>query len=828
MKLRAIILILSLLTFLSAWTGGYLYYTSLKDAAVKEAERQAVTRVKLLTRTLSALLSENIKPVGTLAGMPEIKQFLRKPTPNAIRIVNDILDHFTATLGADVCYVMDIKGTTVASSNRDAPDSFMGKNFGFRPYFKYAIRGESTTYLALGTTSGKRGAYFSHPIYIHGLENPKGIVVLKASIDLIEKELSTHKDETVLVADPKGVIFISSRQELRFKSLWPMLPQEISELEASLQFGHGPWTWAGFEFGNRYAKDTSGNEYLMGQAALANYAGWRVVYLRNINTIAKGVSQILIRKTGPVVLSLCLFIGLAVFFLYRRASQEIYQRKSAQKALRQSEERYRSIYHNAPAMLHSINDKGRLISVSDHWLKALGYEREEVIGKKLARFLSPDSGRYLEETVLPEFFRSGFVNDIPYQFMKKDGTAIDALVSAIGERDEAGGVIRSLAVSIDVTERLKAEEALKIAKEKLSLYSKDLERQVAKRTKEVADILRYTPAIVYLRDREGRYRLINSRYEELFNIKNVDIQGKTAYHIFPEETADQFRRNDMEVLEYGQPTQAEEQIPQKDGLHTYLAIKFPVYDETGAINGVCGISMDITAVKKAQEQLRRFSTSIMESQENERTAIARELHDELGQSLTALRMDLVWMRERLKNTDAKGSQRAHNMCRLIDKTIDEVRSLSIRLRPGLLDTLGLVDALEWIANDFEKRTGTACIVEHHQVPRLNETLATAAYRIGQEALTNVARHARATHVELTIETRNGSLFLAVADNGSGFDTTILSETKALGVAGMRERAGLVGGELEVQSRPGKGTTVCFICSLTSPQGGSVDKDPAGG
>ena len=809
MKLRTILILLSLLTLVSASTGGYLYYTALRDAAFQEAERQATTRLKLLTRTLSALLSENIKPAKTLAGILEAKQFLLKPDENSYRRVNTILDHFTSTLEADVCYLMNAEGTTVASSNRDAPDSFVGQNFSFRPYFQQAVNGKPTTYLALGATSGKRGAYFSHPVYAPGHKTPVGIVVIKVSIDLIEKELFTQSDEILMVADPKGVIFISNRQALRFKSLWQMLPEEVSEIEASLQFGRGPWNWAGFQFTVSHTTDPAGNKYLMGQSALENYPGWRVVHLRNLNVISKSVSQTLLRIIGPAVLSLCLLIGLAVFFLYQRASHEIDQRKSAEKALRQSEERYRSIYHNAPAMLHSINPQGQLISVSDHWLKALGFTREEVIGKKLACFLTRDSGRYLEDTVIPKFFQTGFVNDIPYQFVKKDGNTIDALVSAIGERDEEGNVIRSLAVSIDVTERLKAEEALKITKEKLSLYSKDLERQVAKRTKEVADILKYTPAVVYLKDKEGRYRLINSRYEELFGIKNEDIQGKTSYDIFPEETADQFRRNDMEVLDFGQPIQAEEQVPQKDGIHAYLSIKFPVYDETGAINGVCGISMDITAVKKAQEQLRRFSVSIIESQEKERTAIARELHDELGQLLTVLRMDLVWMRERLQVTDAKGAERALAMCRLIDETIDDVRSLSVRLRPGVLDTLGLVDALEWIANDFEKRTGTACIFEHHQVPRLNDTLATAAYRIGQEALTNVTRHAQASHVELRIKTQNGNLLLSVTDNGRGFDTGILSETKTLGVAGMRERAGLVGGQLEVQSSPGTGTAVYF-------------------
>ena len=136
---------------------------------------------------------------------------------------------------------------------------------------------------------------------------------------------------------------------------------------------------------------------------------------------------------------------------------------------------------------------------------------------------------------------------------------------------------------------------------------------------------------------EGRYTLVNSRYEELFEIRNEEIQGKTDHDIFPREIADRFRENDMRVLADGHPCQVEERVPQRDGMHVYLSVKFPLYDEEGAVNRVCGISTDITALKAAQVQLRRLSDGIMASQEKERAAVARELHDELGQVLTALR-----------------------------------------------------------------------------------------------------------------------------------------------------------------------------------------------
>jgi len=214
-------------------------------------------------------------------------------------------------------------------------------------------------------------------------------------------------------------------------------------------------------------------------------------------------------------------------------------------------------------------------------------------------------------------------------------------------------------------------------------------------------------------------------------------------------------------------------------------------------------------VKKAQDQLRRLSGRIMTSQEKERSAIARELHDELGQVLTALRMDTVWMQERLKEAEPKIAERALTMCDLIDKTIKDVRSIAIRLRPGVLDDLGLVDALEWLTSDFENRSGITCVFEHKDVPELNETISTAAYRICQEAMTNVARYARAGRVSVVLKAGKNILSLSVRDDGKGFDMEELSESEGIGIAGMRERAVLAGGNLEVMSEKGKGCHVRF-------------------
>ena len=705
MKLRLILLVLSLLAFLSASTGGYLYYSSLKTSAFQEAERQAVTRAEMIKKNLSSFLSENIKPVKTLAGMQELQAPLINFDDESLAKANAMLDHFKTTLNEDVCYLMDPFGNTIASSNRNDPDSFVGENFSFRPYFQQAIHGTPSTYLALGIASGKRGAYYSHPVYEKGRSATIGIAVIKASIELVEKELTPTSDEIILVTDPQGVVFISNRRNWLYHGLWELSPEEKRGISSTQQFGKGPWNWTGLRIkGKKHAVDQAGNKYLMHKLGLNNYPGWNVIHLYNLKAISKIVSDPLIKITGPIVLVLCVLLGMAVFLLYRKASDELFKRKKFENALRRSEERYRSIYHNTPAMLHSIDTNGQLVSVSDNWLEVLGYDREEVIGQKLTRFFTSASRRLAEGTVFPQFFKTGICKDIPYQFVKKNGDTIDILLSAIGDRDDKGNVIRSLAVSIDVTERNRAEKALKLVKEELDRYSKDLENQVEERTKEITNIL---------------------------------------------------------------------------------------------------------------NQLRRLSGNIMANQEKERSAIARELHDELGQILTALRMDSVWLQDRLEQTDPEASQRALTMCSLIDKTIEDVRSMAIRLRPGVLDDLGLVDALEWYTSDFEKRTGITCLFKHHNVPDINDTVATAAYRITQEALTNVARHANASRVEVTLLGKDSSLTLATADDGKGFNTLDLTETEALGLAGMRERAGLVGGELEVQSQPEKGTRVKFKVPIDS-------------
>jgi PAS domain S-box-containing protein len=498
--------------------------------------------------------------------------------------------------------------------------------------------------------------------------------------------------------------------------------------------------------------------------------------------------------------------------------------RQAELDLKRTKEYLENVIDNSVDAIGIVDKHGKFILWNRRAAEIYGYKFDELAN--MAAFDLYANPEQLDQ-MLARLRKDGVVREYEILMKKRDSNIVPMDISISLLKDDDGDTIGSVCVARDLSERKKAEMALKLAKEQLSRYSKDLERQVKERTKEITSILKNTPAVVSIKNKDGCYRLVNPRYEELFGISEREIRGKSDHDIFPKEIADQFRATDLQVFQEKRPCQVEERIFQADGAHIYLSVKFPLFDGQGFANGICSISTDITELKSAQDQLRRLSANIMAGQEKERAAISRELHDELGQVLTALRMDAVWLRERLNRKDAKAAERVSTMCDLIDTTIDEVRGMALRLRPKVLDDLGLIDALEWHATDFEKRTGTTCIFRHDGVTQISDMVATAAYRIAQEALTNVARHSRATRADVTLRVEEDMLSLTVVDNGCGFGAHEIAGVECLGMSCMRERAGLVGGNLEVRSQPGEGTCVYFKIPIDSNIGATHDQGPVG-
>jgi PAS domain S-box-containing protein len=213
-------------------------------------------------------------------------------------------------------------------------------------------------------------------------------------------------------------------------------------------------------------------------------------------------------------------------------------------------------------------------------------------------------------------------------------------------------------------------------------------------------------------------------------------------------------------------------------------------------------------VLASRERLRNLAARLHAVREEERTMIAREIHDELGQAMTGVKMDLSWIIDRLPPaSSAELGERAQATLELLDNTMNSIRQISTRLRPAMLDDLGLSAAIEWQTQEFETRTGIECALRL-SVARdaIDQDRATAVFRIFQEALTNVARHAEAQHVEIALRLEGSQLLLDVRDDGKGVLQEQLSSPRSLGVVGMRERAGALGGRVTV--KPGEPTGTC--------------------
>lgn len=266
--------------------------------------------------------------------------------------------------------------------------------------------------------------------------------------------------------------------------------------------------------------------------------------------------------------------------------RDITTQKQAEITLRESQERYQALSTKTPVMLHSIDIDGRLIHVSDYWLEKLGYERHEVIGRKLAEFLSAEIQRCAQGVVLPEYFRTDICSDVPYQIITKGGQVIDVLLSATTERDSSGKFVRSLAVMVDVTERNRAVAALEVSEARFQTFMDN------------------SPALAFMKDADsGQFLYINKPFETFFHIQAADLLGKTDVDWLPPEVAKQTRRNDLLAMQLEQPLQLVETVPDRDGNpQDWLVFKFPC-QISNTQNILGGVAINITEQKRLECQL---------------------------------------------------------------------------------------------------------------------------------------------------------------------------------------------------------------------------------
>lgn len=443
----------------------------------------------------------------------------------------------------------------------------------------------------------------------------------------------------------------------------------------------------------------------------------------------------------------------------------------------------------------------RITRVNDAMLAHYGTTREGLIGRTPEEFYAHDIPQGRE--VWRRFFDTGRLSTETEE-RRVDGTPVRIEGEYICLYTSDGSIAGHFGVQRDVTERYRAEQALR---ESEALFSAAFRLSPFRLTLNRLD--------------DGRFIEVNDTFLNDLRRTRDEVIGKTSVELglwadpgMREQYIQRLRREGtITELEFGGYL--------RDGRREITQISSTIID-VGGVPCVLTHAHDVTDRRLAEQeleyshqQLRALASRLQRTREEERRTIAREIHDELGQALTGIKLQMAWVQAHLKRPDHGVRDRLMTAMQRIDGTIDSVRRIATQLRPALLDDLGLVAALEWVAQDFGRTVGIHTTIQlPSDDPPVDADRATAVFRIVQESLTNVARHAAATQVHVSLREEGAMLHVVVRDNGRGMAPGQLTHSGSLGLLGLRERAMSVGGVVEIRDAEGGGTEVQLTLPVT--------------
>jgi PAS domain S-box-containing protein len=575
-----------------------------------------------------------------------------------------------------------------------------------------------------------------------------------------------------------------------------------------------------------------------------------------------------------------------------------------------------AMFERTPAGIAMTDAAGRYVQANPAFVRMLGYSAEELAEKTIGDVTHPDdveaSWRVFGDLVQGRRNQADFEK----RYIDRNGQVIWAR-NSVARLTDADGRLRCVVAMVeDITERQRAYEALRESEARLQAFTQN------------------SPAAMYLKDREGRYRFVNEQFLQRHGLRREQVIGRGDEALFAHDQAQHLAERDAEVLARGAPLQSEETARYVEGERHNLVSRFPVFDASGGVVGVGGVATDITETKAAEQALREqrtllaeaqklaglgcwewdpgsgrlvwseelyriyglegakvapsfetylervhpedratvaqgiagalmdrrgfsfderivrpeggvrqlrsqvevvrdeqgrvvkvvgaclditdqkhaeallraLSRRLVEAEEAERRRIARELHDRVGQNLSALNINLDIVLGQLE--DAPSRRRLEDSLALVDATLQSIENVMADLRPPLLDEYGIGAALAWYAEEYAQRTGIRVAVDNaHDAGRpLRPEAAVALFRIAQEALNNAAKHSAAKSIRVLVEDREGEIVLSVSDDGKGFAAEQAPRGR-WGMTTMRERAEAAGGRFSIQSSLGNGTTV---------------------
>ncbi len=360
-------------------------------------------------------------------------------------------------------------------------------------------------------------------------------------------------------------------------------------------------------------------------------------------------------------------------------------------------------------------------------------------------------------------------------------------------------------------------------------YRKKMEEALRDSEERYRDLYENAPDMYHSLDKDGIVLYCNETEARMLGYRKDEIIGKHISNFFSERTKKLFVEEFPKLKERSVHLDVEREFVRKDGSTFTASLNISTeVDDDGELIKTKAIARDLTErrrveeLKKSQEQLRSLSAHLESAREKEKKRIARQIHDELGHALTTLSLDLSWLNNRLSNRSETLDtelimDRTHAMSDLIESTVQTVQRISSELIPGVLDHLGLAEAIKWQTDKFRERTGMKYnVIIASDTIMLDQQSSVAVFRIFQETLTNIARHAKAAEVTVTLKEEDDTMTLEINDNGIGIQESQISSPESVGLIGIRERARILGGRASISGSP-TGTTVKLVIPINDHQ-----------
>ncbi|MFC2084212.1 PAS domain S-box protein [Bacteroidota bacterium] len=485
-------------------------------------------------------------------------------------------------------------------------------------------------------------------------------------------------------------------------------------------------------------------------------------------------------------------------------ARDITERKRTEEALSESEKKYRSIVENTSDWIWEMDLKGNHTYSNNIGEKILGYPLNKFYEMDPIGLVHPDDrGKFIETYKKAIQNKAGW-NNVVLRWCDKDRKYHYFESSAEPRIDYNGNLIGFIGIDRDITDK------------------KIIEKQVLSEKLRAESYLETAAVMMLVLDKKGTVTLINSKGAEILGYSKKYIIGRNWIDNFiPEENRTNIKRilkrlmkGEIEFAEYFENAV----------LCRYKKIKIlgwyntQIKDKSGKVTGILSSAEDITErvslraeLESSNKELRSLTEHLQKVREEERTILAREIHDDLGQSLTALKLDLSQLRKKIDPSQIQLTEKVKSALELAGDTVETVKKISTDLRPSIIDDLGLIPAIRWYIGEFMKRSGIkvklSLEVDEYDI---SEEIKISIYRILQEALTNVIRHAHASKITIGFQKKGKNLILQVKDNGIGIKERQMHKEKSFGIIGMKERVILIGGQFEISGEKNKGTKIKVV------------------